>query len=262
MEINANTRLSVIIKEHPDALESIISINKKFEKLRNPLLRKLMAPRTSIAMAAKIGDRKPGDFFNALAPLGFTFKDVIVDENDKSSGFVVPTDSTKIEIFDVRPILDAGADPLKEIINRVNKLKQGKFLKIINTFEPTPLVLLLQKKGFEANTIFVNNNLTETYFFKKENIKFSTDIENNEDWNTVLESFNDNLVSIDVRHLEMPLPMTTILENLESLEEGKALYVNHKKIPVFLLSELKERNYNYLIKEEGENEVKLIIYKR
>ncbi|MEO5966809.1 MAG: DUF2249 domain-containing protein, partial [Ferruginibacter sp.] len=85
---------------------------------------------------------------------------------------------------------------------------------------------------------------------------------NSEDWNIVLDSFRDNLISIDVRHLEMPLPMTTILENLETLEEGKALFVNHKKIPVFLLSELHERNYNYLIKEEGANEVKLIIYKK
>lgn len=262
MEINANTRLSVILKAHPDALEKIVSINKKFEKLRNPILRKLMAPRTSISMAAKIGDRKPGDFFEALAPLGFTFKDVIVDENDKSSGFVVPTDTSILEVFDVRPILDSGNDPLKAIVDRVNKLPQGKYLKIINTFEPTPLILLLEKKGFEANTVFVNDNLTETYFYKKENIEIKTDIENTEDWEVVLAKFKDNLVSIDVRHLEMPLPMTTILETLETLENGKALYVNHKKIPVFLLSELKERDYNYLIKEEGTNDVKLIIYKK
>ena len=43
MIINANTKIAAILKQHPDALEAIISLNPKFEKLRNPLLRKLMA---------------------------------------------------------------------------------------------------------------------------------------------------------------------------------------------------------------------------
>ena len=261
MEINANTRLSVILKAHPDALEKIVSINKKFEKLRNPILRKLMAPRTSILMAAKIGDHKPGDFFEALAPLGFTFKEVDSNQKDKSAGFVIPTNTNSIETLDVRPILDSGEDPLKQIIDRVNNLQIGKYLKIINTFEPTPLILLLEKKGFVANTISINNNLTETYFYKKETVELNSSIENEEDWDVTLQKFKDNLVTIDVRNLEMPLPMTTILETLDTIEKGEALYVHHKKIPVFLLSELKERNYKYLIKEQEANEVKLLIYK-
>ncbi|HRO73030.1 MAG TPA: DUF1858 domain-containing protein, partial [Saprospiraceae bacterium] len=69
--INANTRISTLLKQHPDALEAIVSISKKFEKLRNPLLRKLMASRTSISMASKIGGCKVEDFFEKLKPLGF-----------------------------------------------------------------------------------------------------------------------------------------------------------------------------------------------
>ena len=47
----------------------------------------------------------------------------------------------------------------------------------------------------------------------------------------------------------MPMPMMTILENLETLPPGKALYVHHKRIPVFLLTELKERHFDYRIKK-------------
>lgn len=54
MVINSDTKIAAILKQHPDALEAIISIDQKFGKLRNPLLRKLMAGRTSIAMASKI----------------------------------------------------------------------------------------------------------------------------------------------------------------------------------------------------------------
>ena len=66
MIINANTKISKILKQNPDALEAIISINPRFEKLRNPLLRKLMAARTSIGMASKIGGFDVENFFENI----------------------------------------------------------------------------------------------------------------------------------------------------------------------------------------------------
>jgi len=66
---------------------------------------------------------------------------------------------------------------------------------------------------------------------------------------------------VDVRQLEMPLPMHTILEALGTLPAEKALFVYHKRIPVFLLPELEERNLSYRIKEISETEVHLLIYK-
>jgi uncharacterized protein (DUF2249 family) len=68
-------------------------------------------------------------------------------------------------------------------------------------------------------------------------------------------------VQIDVRNLEMPMPMMTILENLETLPECKALFVYHKRIPVFLLTELKDRDFDYRIKEIQDGEVYLLIFK-
>ena len=59
----------------------------------------------------------------------------------------------------------------------------------------------------------------------------------------------------------MPLPMHTILEALETLPADKALFVYHKRIPVFLLPELEERKFSYRIKEISNAEVHLVIYK-
>jgi hypothetical protein len=81
------------------------------------------------------------------------------------------------------------------------------------------------------------------------------------DWDALLKQFENNLEKIDVRHLEMPMPMMTILEALETLPGNKALYVHHKRIPVFLLTELKDRNFEYRIKEVQAGEVYLLIFK-
>ena len=81
MVINANTKISRILKENPEALEAIVSITPKFEKLRNPLLRKLMASRTSIGMASEIAGLDLDEFFQKLQPLGFQAdKETLIDK--------------------------------------------------------------------------------------------------------------------------------------------------------------------------------------
>ena len=55
--------------------------------------------------------------------------------------------------------------------------------------------------------------------------------------------------------------MLTILEELDKLPADKALYVYHKRIPVFLLPELADRKFGYRIKEIDDGEVRLLIFK-
>ena len=89
--INANTKIAHLIKSHPDAMETIINIDKKFDKLRNPLLRKLLAGRTSIAMASKMAGCEVSDFFNALQPLGFEIDiqtEAVIEEKKELPGFI------------------------------------------------------------------------------------------------------------------------------------------------------------------------------
>jgi TusA-related sulfurtransferase len=66
---------------------------------------------------------------------------------------------------------------------------------------------------------------------------------------------------IDVRDLEMPLPMLTILSALEELPEGEALYVHHKKVPQYLLPELAERHFKVFISDIADGNVKMLIHR-
>jgi len=269
MLINQNTKIAALIKHHPDALEAIITLSPDFKKLRNPILRKLMAGRTSISMASKIGGCKPGDFFETLAPLGFETDDTIPAGEDAElpkkslQQFVKDLEAAHIVVLDVREMLAGGSDPLKLIQQTVKDLKEGQVLKIVNTFEPTPLVMLLERQGFTSFVDPIKKDLVETYFYKTSAVKEipkETAMDAVDDWDKILKQFENRLESIDVRHLEMPGPMMTILEKLEILPADKALYVHHKRIPVFLLTELKDRKFDYRIKVV-DSEVFLLIFK-
>ena len=125
-------------------------------------------------------------------------------------------------------------------------------------------MLLLEKQGFDVYADAINDDLVETYFYKKPIAsEYNLVAGNNatEGWDETLRKYNDKLIKLDVRHLEMPQPMIVILDAVVELPYGSALFVYHKRIPVFLLPELRERNLDYRIKEIGDGEVLLLIFK-
>src|SRR5690606_14048348 len=211
-----------------------------------------------------------GDFFRVLEGLGFETEaatealpeDTVPKDNPRPEA-LRQLAAERLVSFDVRSILAEGKDPLRPIQQRIKSLKPGEVLLIVNTFEPVPLIKILEKQGFHTYVESHGPDRVETYFYREGEqgspmgevqvgaVKGSE----SGDWEPLLERFADHLVEIDVRHLEMPMPMMTILEALEVLPRGKALYVHHKRIPVFLLTELRERQFEYRIREVREGEV-------
>ncbi|MBL7735166.1 MAG: DUF2249 domain-containing protein [Chitinophagaceae bacterium] len=269
MMINAHTKIAALLKANPNALEAIISISPGFEKLRNPFLRKILAARTSIAMASKIGGCSVSDFLHTLQPLGFEVEDgpiSVTNEKNVAPAFFYTLKKEDIIELDVRPVLSSGKDPLSLIIQQTKSILPGQTLKIINSFEPSPLIAMLEKQGFLAYADTLGDDLVETYFHKSKTSEQSpaeTPLPETspQQWEEIQQRFAGRIKSIDVRAMEMPRPMLTILEELERLPADHALFVYHKRIPVFLLPELKDRQFDYRAKEIAEGEVHLMIFK-
>lgn len=178
--------------------------------------------------------------------------------------FISNLKKEQVHELDVRPVIATGKDPFGIIMERVKTLEAGQVLKIINTFEPVPLIRILEKQGFTVYVDTLNNKLIETYFFKPNAIEIKSIVPDQPEetcWETTLEKFKNKMQTLDVRQLEMPLPMTTILETLENLPDDQALFVYHKRLPVFLLPELAERKFEFRSNETTTGEVELLIFK-
>jgi len=268
MKIDKDTKISRLLNENPKAIEAIASINKHFRKLKNPILRKTLAPRVSIADAARIGGTSVNAFFEKLAPLGFEAGPQ-AEETDINTQYKIEMDNFKKENvvqMDVRPVIEAGNDPFKAIMGAIKTLPGDGVLEIINVFEPIPLINNLREKGFASFTERPTEGEVHTFFKKtgeaaqdEAPVQEQTDLSSFE---LKVVEFGENIKTIDVRHLEMPEPMVTILQEVEILPEGHALYVHHKRIPQFLLPELKKREFEILNSEVDENNMNLLIYKK
>ncbi len=275
MIISANTKISTIIKANSLSINSIAEINSNFGKLKNPVLRRVLAPRVTIKMAAKIGGVDVQVFFDKLKQLGFEIdnnsSDLIKNsdkEINKNMDNMFDLENDKITVLDVREGLAKGIDPFGEIMTAIKDFSDGEVLKIINTFEPAPIINVLKQKGFVSKVEHISEKEIHTYL--KKLIEDKSDELNEkamnesktDDLDSVFASFKEKIKEIDVRDLEMPQPMVTILEELIELPDDHCLYVHHKKIPQFLLPQLDERNYVYLSKEIDVDNTKMLIFKK
>jgi len=273
MKINGNTKVSKVIKENKEAIEAIASLNPHFTKLRNPVLRRLLAPRVTLAEAAKIGKCEVQEMLDKLVAIGFELDTVdtvevvenTLSENKAKNEFLK---NKSIVSLDVRPFLAKGEDPFSVLQRELKKLGKDEVLEILIDFEPIPLIRIQEKKGFITLSV-VEQGVYHTYFkaggiVQKEDKTQEEAIQNvNEsEYNRLVDSYPGELVTIDVRNLEMPEPLVRILEAVENLTKNTGLKIFHKRIPQHLLPELANKNLNTFICTIAEGNVMLFITQR
>jgi uncharacterized protein (DUF2249 family) len=221
--------------------------------------------------ASRIGKCEVNLMLQKLFEIGFEldielFEDEVVLEINNQNLVFDEIASGKIISLDVRPILSAGEDPFLKILETLKKLPEGYVLEVINTFEPTPLIKIIEKKGYKSY-IVNKEGLVKTYFKKNmETLEMKelckTDFMcSNIEFEKEREKVKGHCSELDVRDLEMPLPMISILDEMEELVEGQSLLVHHKKVPQYLLPELIERQFQVWITEIEDGYVKLLIHK-
>ncbi len=111
MELNANTKINDLLKQHPFLLDFFITLYPKFNNLNNPVVRKTMGKVATLKKAAIIGGLKVEDLISRLsAEIGKQ------TSNTSATGESV-TDSKE------------RREALKEIIRN---LHQGKDMEVLN----------------------------------------------------------------------------------------------------------------------------------
>lgn len=267
MIINTDTKISQLLQAEPElVINTLVSLNAKFSRLRNPLLRRLLVKRVSIADACKISNTPVTDFMRSMEQIGFRLAgSPPVGPERTTPVFIEPRDYLEL---DARPILANGRDPLKEILATVKLLEEDQGLKLINTFEPLPLIHLLAEKGFGWRVSKESPDLVITFFNKAPGVELGSNplpvpAADGQAFDRLLAGFEQRRLSyLDVRGLEMPGPMLAILAQTPGLKAGEALFVNHKKVPVYLLPELEKQGLCYAIKNIAPGDVHLLIYRK
>lgn len=132
-----------MLQAYPDQEETLMSMAPEFKKLKNPVLRNTIARITSLGQAAIVGGINVEELVNRLrqeAGQGdlkeFSETGAVYNTN-RPEWF----DHKKIvHSIDISKIINAGEQPVHEVLSQLKQLKEKEILEIKAPFIPAPLL--------------------------------------------------------------------------------------------------------------------------
>lgn len=150
---------------------------------------------------------------------------------------------TTIVDLDLRPMLRAGGEPFDKIMETVAALGPGQGLRLFATFKPTPLLRVLESKGFVHEAKELEGGEWEVLF--RPSKAAVADGEAGAVLPTDNSVWPEPVQHLDNRDLDPPEPMVRILAATEAMKEGEVLSALLCREPTFLLAELAKRGHRW-----------------
>ena len=152
-EITLETKIADLLNNYEGMKDILISINPKFKKLNNPILRRTLAKVASVKQAAIVGGMEPIDLLNRLrkAVGEKPIEEIEYNEEDFTPIIIEWILEEPKEIIDANELLEKDKNPLAETKKVLKKLKSGDVIQIVSDFQPEPLIEELKKSGYQVH---------------------------------------------------------------------------------------------------------------
>lgn len=141
--ITPKTKIYDLLEAYPELEDPLITAAPQFKKLKNPILRKTIARVTTLSQAATIGGIKVEALVNTLREAAGQEGAHFTSEEEKSYNYERPdwfSGEAVAATIDIREMLNAGEQPVHEVLSAIKKLEAGQLLEIIAPFLPAPLI--------------------------------------------------------------------------------------------------------------------------
>ncbi len=141
--ITPKTKIYDLLSSYPELEDVLIDAAPQFRKLKNPVLRNTITRITNLGQAASVGRLKTEDLVNRLRKAAGQDTIESFDETKSKYTTIRPgwfsEDAVK-DALDIRQMLDAGEQPVHEVLARLRQVNKNEILEIIAPFIPAPLI--------------------------------------------------------------------------------------------------------------------------
>ncbi|MFP4471083.1 MAG: DUF1858 domain-containing protein [Bacteroidales bacterium] len=141
--ITPKTKIYDLLEAYPQLEETLIAMAPQFKKLKNPVLRKTVTKITTLSQAAVIGGLKVEDLVNRLRTEAGQSAAGDMEGEGGNYNTEQPawfSEEKIVETINISEMLDAGEQPVHQVLPAIKKLKAGEILKVIAPFIPAPLI--------------------------------------------------------------------------------------------------------------------------
>ena len=139
--ISPKTKVLHLIEAYPHLEDILIGYVPAFEKLKNPLLRRTVAKIATLQQAATIGNVKVEDLINVLRKeVGQDMVDPVDEANYNTQRPAWFKKERLSNNLDIREMLNAGEQPVNQVVSDLDKLNPDEIYEVIAPFIPAPLI--------------------------------------------------------------------------------------------------------------------------
>lgn len=277
--ITPDTTIAAVLEAHPALVDVLADYHPHFQRLRDPQLRKVMAPRVTVAEAARIAGVRPDELLRVLRrAVGDTSASPVTAERGgvEGQGRVLhraidprplpsPPPPTGPEVLlDVREDIAQGREPFAAIMAAVKNLAPDAVLVLRVPFEPIPLYSILAQRGFDHWAVQHGPGDWTVRFARGSaaapaGAPAAPDSAAGRAAAAPPSGSARKRITLDVRDLEPPLPMVRVLERLDALAPGEELEVLLNRRPMLLYPQLEERGFLHETAEVEPGLVRIVI---
>jgi uncharacterized protein (DUF2249 family) len=259
--ISGDMTVARLLEEHPELVEVLAGYHAHFKQLRNRLLRRVMAPRVTVAQAARMAGVPADELLSVLrraageteAPhLEPPHLEAPHPEGGPPPALADVPEARRVQL-DVREDIRGGQEPFARIMAAVKALGSDQALELRAPFEPIPLYDVLGKRGLAHWTERRAADDWVVWFYRAGTAP-------TEPPRTAATPATGHQV-LDVRGLEPPQPMVRVLEEVERLAPGARLEVRHDRRPLFLYPQLDDRGFLHETDEPEPGLVRILIWR-
>jgi uncharacterized protein (DUF2249 family) len=261
--IAADVTVARVLEDHPQLVDVLADYHPRFRRLRSPVMRRVFAPRVTVAQAARIAGVVPEAL---VAELRRAVGDLAPPSPREGAGDSVegpPAEPRPAELddlparlvceIDVREDIRRGDEPFARIMTAVKALEPHHVLLVRAPFEPIPLYDVLGRRGFAHWTECRESEDWAVCFYRP------TGAASAATEGLPSTTSPSTVERIDVRGLEPPQPMVRILRALDRLAPGARLEVLHERRPVFLYPQLDDRGFAHATEDLAPGLVRIVI---
>lgn len=153
--ITPETKVGALLDTYPELEATLVEISPRFEKLKNPLLRRTLAKVATLAQAAAIGNVSVPTLVATLRAAagqdeGPADAAAAATASDGVIGGAMPawvTNAAIADTIDADAMLAQGVHPLGLVRQKAAALAPGEVLRLDVAFRPAPLIETLLAAG-------------------------------------------------------------------------------------------------------------------
>jgi hypothetical protein len=256
--IQADTRIAEVAAADPGFVDRLIALHPAFAVLGAAKARQPAARLVTLADAAAISGLPLECILSAAkpaAPAACAFAGEGEEVDWVRPVWLDRFDANAAAAIDVRPLIAAGGCPFSEVMAIAARVPAEGGLVIDAPFNPLPLRRVLGGKGFDtaAQQLGPEHWRVCCLRIRPREGEGTDTAPAAKIWRT------DDGVHVDVRGLEAPAPLISILRIIDGGDHQGAVIVHLRRQPVYLFPELAERGWSWEQIPGEPGEVRLLL---